>query len=63
MNKYFILESKTFSQALNLLGFEYYVFNDKNGDKVYSFENTELLQKAYRELSEIRKKYRNELNK
>lgn len=63
MKKYFVLESKTFAQALNLLGFSFYVFDGKYGDKLYSFENTELFQKAYKELCEMRLQYRNELNK
>ena len=60
--KYFILESKTFAQALNLLGFEFYVFDDRDGKKVYSFENTKLFQEAYKNLCELRKHYRNILN-
>ena len=58
-NKYFILESKTFANALNLLGFYFYVFKKDDNKNIYSFENTELFQEAYMELCELRKKYRN----
>ena len=58
-NKYFILESKTFANALNLLGFSFYVFKKDDNKNIYSFENTELFQEAYMELCELRKKYRN----
>ena len=46
-NKYFILESKTFANALNLLGFSFYVFKKDDNKNIYSFENTELFQEAY----------------
>lgn len=58
-NKYFVLDSRTFADALNLLGFSFYVFQDDVGKKVYSFENTDLFQEAYKELCVLRKKYRN----
>lgn len=61
MNKYFVLDSKTFTEALNLLGFSFYVFQKDDNKKVYSFENTNLFQEAYMELCELRKKYRNKL--
>lgn len=60
-NKYFVLDSETFAKSLNLLGFSFYTFNKENGTKTYSFENTELFQEAYKELSELRKKYRNKI--
>ena len=60
-NKYFILESKTFANALNLLGFSFYTFKKDDNKNIYSFENTELFQEAYMELCELRKKYRNKL--
>ena len=60
-NKYFVLDSETFAKSLNLLGFSFYVFKKDDNKKVYSFENTDLFQKAYKELSELRKKYRNKI--
>ena len=62
-NKYFALDSKTFADGMNLLGFSFYVFQKDDNTKVYSFENTELFQEAYTEISALRKKYRNKLNK
>lgn len=60
-NKYFVLDSETFAKSLNLLGFSFYVFKKDDNKKVYSFENTDLFQEAYKELSELRKKYRNKI--
>lgn len=62
-SKYFVLDSRTFADALNLLGFSFYVFQNNDGKKVYSFENTEIFQEAYEELCALRKKYRDKLNK
>jgi hypothetical protein len=58
--KYFILHSKSIAQALNFLGFEFYVFSDRFSDgKIYSFENTDKFKEAYKELCELRNKYIN----
>lgn len=58
--KYFILHSKSIAQALNFLGFEYYVFDDKFSDgQIYSFENTDKFKEGYKELCELRNKYKN----
>lgn len=62
-SKYFVLESETFAKSLNLLGFSFYVFQKDDNKKVYSFENTDLFQEAYIEICELRKKFRNKLNK
>jgi hypothetical protein len=48
---------------MNLLGFSFYVFQNDDNKKVYSFENTDTFQEAYNELCALRKKYRNKLNK
>lgn len=61
--RYFVLDSKTFAEAMNLLGFSFYVFQKDDNKKVYSFENTELFQEAYIKICELRKEYRNKLNK
>ncbi|MEO2601009.1 hypothetical protein [Clostridium butyricum] len=61
--RYFVLDSKTFAEAMNLLGFSFYVFQKDDNKKVYSFENTELFQEAYTKICELRKEYRNKLNK
>lgn len=58
MRKYFILSDRNFANALQLLGFRYYKFNDDEGKLIYSFENTDNFQSAYRELSELKKKYK-----
>jgi hypothetical protein len=62
-NKYFALDSKTMAQGMNLLGFSFYVFQNDDDKKVYSFENTDIFLEAYTELCALRKKYRNKLNK
>jgi hypothetical protein len=62
-NKYFALDSETFAKSMNLLGFSFYVFQNDDNKKVYSFENTDTFQEAYNELCALRKKYRNKLNK
>lgn len=62
-SKYWVLDSETFAKSMNLLGFSFYVFQNDDNKRVYSFENTELFQEAYTEMCALRKKYRNKLNK
>jgi hypothetical protein len=62
-SKYFVLDSRTFADALNLLGFSFYVFQNNDGKKVYSFENSEIFQEGYQKLCALRKEFRDKLNK
>lgn len=56
--KYFVVSSINLAKALKFLGFEYYVFDDIQTGKIYSFINTEKFQDAYKNLCELRNKYK-----
>lgn len=56
--KYFVIDTITLAHSLNFLGFSYEVFCKENGRKVYTFENTDKFQEAYKEICELRNKHR-----
>lgn len=56
--KYFVVSSINLAKAMKFLGFEYYVFDDIETGKIYSFVNNEKFQSAYREVCELRSKYK-----
>jgi hypothetical protein len=54
MNKYFSINQKSLADALVFLGFNYMKFDDKKYGKVYSFINSEKLQKSIHELNKLK---------
>ena len=54
MNKYFSINQKSMADALVFLGFNYYKFDDKKYGKVYSFVNSDKLQRSIQELNELK---------
>ena len=54
MNKYFSINQKSMADALVFLGFNYMKFDDKKYGKVYSFANSEKLQKSIHELNKLK---------
>ncbi|MBV4427616.1 hypothetical protein KM792_14835 [Clostridium tyrobutyricum] len=53
--EFYEIHKKTFADALNFLGFRYYKFTNFLGQQVYTFKNTEKLQKAMSNLLELKK--------
>lgn len=60
--KYFVINGLRLARALSYLGFEYMVFKKEEYD-IYSFENTDEFQEAYRLLVNSRKKYNKNIRK
>jgi hypothetical protein len=54
MNKYFSINQKSMADALVFLGFNYMKFDDKKYGKIYSFVNSEKLQKSIHELNKLK---------
>ena len=59
MNKYFAINQRSLADALVFLGFNYYKYNDDKYGKVYSFVNSEKLQKSIHELNKLKNKINN----
>lgn len=57
--KYYALNSKELANSLAYIGFTYMKFDDYKYGKVYSFENTEKLHEAIRELNKLKSKFEN----
>lgn len=55
--KYYVINDKNLACAVRwITGLRFYVFDNENGDKVYSFENTERFYRALTFLNENRNK-------
>lgn len=54
MNKYFSINQKSMADALVFLGFNYYKFDDIKYGKIYSFVNSDKLQKSIHDLNELK---------
>lgn len=52
-SKYTIIDKKSLADALNFLGFRYYVF-DREDRKIYSFESTEEFKFALHGILQLR---------
>lgn len=60
-NDYYVIKKKELAITLNFItGERYYVWDDKENEnkKVYSFKNTERFQKAFAEISALKKNFR-----
>ena len=57
--KYYALNSESLSKALAYIGFKYYKFDDMKYGKIYSFENTEDLHEAIKDLNKLKDKFNN----
>lgn len=53
--KYYNIEKKTLANALNWMGFKFYIWTSRDGKTLYGFEDTPRLHKALEGLLELRK--------
>lgn len=52
--KYYNIEKKSLANALNWMGFKFYVWTNRDGKTLYGFEDTTRLRKALEGLLELR---------
>lgn len=57
--KYYALNSKELANSLAYIGFQYMKFDDYKYGKVYSFENTQELHDAIKELNKLKHRFEN----
>jgi hypothetical protein len=57
-NKYTNIDNEYFAKSLAFIGFRFFKFKDKEGNTIYTFENTEEFKGALAKLIKLKKEYR-----
>ena len=54
-NKYYSIKKQNLAQALNFMGFKFYVYNGTDGKPLFGFEDTQDFRIAMNSLLQLRK--------